>query len=267
KEIKSLGDDIARKLGCLKDTQAATLACLRAVPVKALLDAWPISRPAYNTPTLPQEPREALRAGAFHRVPIIWGGTHDEERGWAAGYLVRQPFGEDVLAKSLSDAFSGKAADVAAVYSAQAYGSAASAWAAAATDVAWSCPTLQSDRYAAEHTPVFSYEFDDEHAPNPGGAFASPAGFELGAAHASELAYLFDLGARRATLTPAQQQLSTSMMRYWTNFARSGNPNGPGLPTWPRFNQAGRTLSLAPDAVRAFDLSDAHHCRLWAAVG
>jgi para-nitrobenzyl esterase len=47
------------------------------------------------------------------------------------------------------------------------------------------------------------------------------------------------------------------MTTYWTNFAKAGDPNGPSVPTWPRFEKAsGRTLYLgtpiavggAPDA-------------------
>jgi para-nitrobenzyl esterase len=47
------------------------------------------------------------------------------------------------------------------------------------------------------------------------------------------------------------------MTSYWANFARSGDPNGPGLPEWPRYGENGQVLHLdqtirhAPDALRA----------------
>jgi len=46
------------------------------------------------------------------------------------------------------------------------------------------------------------------------------------------------------------------MMSYWTNFARSGNPNGPALPEWPRYGAKNevlhldKTITATPDALR-----------------
>lgn len=66
---------------------------------------------------------------------------------------------------------------------------------------------------------------------------SSTRGGQPGAAHSDDVPYLFtQLGI---TQSPAPDQddlaLGETMRAYWTNFARSGNPNGPGLPTWPQY--------------------------------
>jgi para-nitrobenzyl esterase len=53
-----------------------------------------------------------------------------------------------------------------------------------------------------------------------------------GASHASELAYLF--GNLPATAGPGDRETARLMGDYWVNFARTGDPNGAGLPAWPR---------------------------------
>jgi para-nitrobenzyl esterase len=76
-------------------------------------------------------------------------------------------------------------------------------------------------------------------AQNPPG----PAGQPVAAAHASEIPYAFNnLGKPALFPDPSEPALSAAsapdrkvadqMSSYWVNFARSGDPNGPGLPTW-----------------------------------
>jgi para-nitrobenzyl esterase len=53
---------------------------------------------------------------------------------------------------------------------------------------------------------------------------------------------------------PADRRLAAQMAAYWTNFAKTGDPNGPGLPAWPRFTQANRQVMLLEAGPRAAEL-------------
>jgi len=64
---------------------------------------------------------------------------------------------------------------------------------------------------------------------------------QTGARHASEIPYVFGtLGSDTSVKWPPEDtRLSGAIQGYWTNFARTGNPNGGGLAEWPRYTKDG----------------------------
>lgn len=263
-EVEALGRSVAEQLGC---TEPGALDCLRALAPERFLEVWPVSRPAYGNAFLPKDPAFALRAGEAASVPIIWGAARDEWRSSAGSFEAAEGFTREKYERFLEQAFGARAADVLAAYPPEQYEGVAYAWAAASTDSAWSCPTLAAAEQASARAPVYAFEFADRDAPNP--AYKIPDGFDLGAAHATDLLYLFDLGPTRVSFTPPQHALSELMIRYWTTFARTGDPNHPSAPAWPRFDAAkdGTFLELVPDpGPRPVDFAARHHCDLWQSI-
>ena len=67
--------------------------------------------------------------------------------------------------------------------------------------------------------------------------YITPQGAELGLGsfHASEIAFAFN-NLDRSKATAAEQQLADTMSKYWTTFARTGDPNAKGQPEWTAYN-------------------------------
>ncbi|TDO68329.1 carboxylesterase family protein [Kribbella sp. VKM Ac-2571] len=219
---------------------------------------------AYGNRTLPVEPGKALELGLFPPIPVLSGHTKDEARAIASvAELLGDPVTSDNYGTRLTEAFGSRAAAVQAAYPVSAHQgerAAALAWSAMDTDRVWACTQQATTAAFARHTTTYSYEFADPAAP---GYLPFPDGFPTGSSHGSELNYLFDAASGvpyQYQLTPAQQRLAKQLRHYWTNFARSGDPNGPGVPGWPLWP---RTQILAPGASGPVDDRDNHHCDLW----
>jgi para-nitrobenzyl esterase len=116
----------------------------------------------------------------------------------------------------------------------------------------------------SKFTPTFAYEFTDPNAPQ---RFVPPAHFPYGAYHAAEVQYLWGLPnpLNAPALNGDQRALADTMVGYWAQFARAGNPNTAGAPQWPAYTSASDLfLSLRPPSpvVEAGFAKD-HKCEFW----
>ena len=194
------GAAFAAKAGCAGHRRE-TAACLRGLPVATILASQNAAgyQPDVDGSVLTQSIGTALASGQFNRVPVINGSNHDEWRLFVAlDTLDGQP---PVTAANYVTSIGNElglppavAQQVAAQYPVSSFPSAdGRAWARSGTDAMFACPALAVDLDASKFVPVHAYEFSDENAPE---RFLPPLGFPYGAAHASEIQYLFDIAAR-----------------------------------------------------------------------
>ncbi|SES44653.1 para-nitrobenzyl esterase [Streptomyces sp. yr375] len=259
---RATGDELATKVGCASSHDVT--ACLRQVTVPRLLAAQNTDQqPAYATPLLPTDPGAAIAAGRFHHVPVLIGNNHDEGNGWAAGIIqAGNPVTPDTWPDVVSAFFPSPVQTKAIIREYPVHGTdGGPVLGAVIGDANFACPTAHTAALLATQVPTWRYEFADKHAPplTPG----TPP-FPLGAQHASELPYLFDLGGHPRTLTAAQHRLANTMINYWTHFARTTNPNTPSSPPWPQQTP----LSLTPNHITPTPTTNSdHHCTLWNTLG
>lgn len=261
----------AGKLGCGSPATAAT--CLRDLPA-ARLESGPgyarigtniLTGPVTGTRRLPAAPPAVVGTGMTARVPVLIGSTADEFTIFVATmYLSRGRL--PAYRTLLADTFGADAAAVAARYPPSRYDGVGPAYAAAVGDGVFSCPIDSMAKSLARRQPVYSYEFNDRTAPAPEPLRAVP--FGIGAGHALELRYLFDMGGA-PPLNVAQRVLADQMIAYWSRFTATGAPDVKGQPEWPRLDpERPQSLSLQTGTpVLTGDFAERHHCDFWASRG
>ena len=95
-------------------------------------------------------------------------------------------------------------------------------------------------RARTARTPAYTYFWDH--------VLPGPDAEKYGAFHTSEVPYVMNtLAMSRRPFTTADRDIADRMSSYWANFIKTGNPNGPGLPTWP---------AVSADAADTMELGD-----------
>src|SRR5512139_436665 len=273
------GRKFAGSLGCTD--QPTMVACLRGKPAGDFggdfLSMWGLNdlswTPVIDGKVIKESTGSAIRSGRYTKVPLIVGSNKNEGRLFTAvQYHVLQ--GRRSTADDLNTAITRRApaAEQAmrAAYPPASADNADLALSDFTTDGLFACAALFTSRAAASNPGqrVYQYEFAD---PKPPLSDLDPL-MPLGDYHVAEVFYLFKTMQNVPLLlglNADQQRLSEQMLGYWTTFARTGDPNGPGTPAWPAFtSRSSRAQRLTSQGTAPFgSFAGDHHCDLWAGLG
>jgi para-nitrobenzyl esterase len=285
---ESGGSSFASSLNCT-GSASAVVSCMRGLSATSIINeansgANSLSvlnttfSPNVDGAVIPQAPATAIKAGKFNKVPVIEGTNLNEGTlfvllsVFATGRAV--PLNSFTYAAALDGIFGAtNAAKVERQYPVSAKNSADTQLSAVLTDWGFACAANTTDGLLSADTSTFAYEFSDPNPPALPGITEKPPDFSLGDNHGSELTYVFQglLNGETISLTSAQLGLSNQMIAYWTNFAKTGNPNASGVPNWPQFStsthdvQSLTSAGNGPSPITTF--STEHQCNFWAGLG
>jgi para-nitrobenzyl esterase len=233
-----------------------SIEALRTKPAAEILQAAAKPGSARFVPNidgyfLPESVNAIFAAGKQSHVPLLAGWNADEQS-------FRAIFGKEEVSLENYRArvralYGDKAEGILKLYPAETSGQARR-----------SAQDLAGDRFIGFSTwkwlemqlktgkaPVYRYRFEQT---LPLTADAAPDA-EAAAPHASEIEFVFQvLSSRKLPWRPEDRKVSELMGSYWSNFAKTGDPNGDGLPRWPAYSQDGyQVLHLRADPAAAPD--------------
>ena len=256
----------AHNAALLLQASGASLHELQHLPWPALLAladrvgfVFPWCKPNLDGVVLHEQPRHALAQGRCASVPLLIGTTLEETRYFSAVCadpadpgMTPEAFSDDILVNPshLVPYFGADAQRVVELYLA-AYPNRHDAAVALSTDGLIRAMSTRFAAAASEHQPTWMYLF----------GFRSPVkgrtGQSYGAYHSIEIPFVFgnDGPEIEAVTAPRAQwgTLAEQMMDAWAAFARSGNPNTPSLPHWPRYDTTRRATMVLDQPCAVVD--------------
>ena len=226
---EKMGEEIAKALGC--DAAPDVLAALRAKSSDQVLNAANPAQglfgkgnkfgPVVDGWVLPDDPGRLWDQGKQADVPFMTGTNADEGTIFLQQLPVQHVLGYRLAARTL---FQDQADEVLKLFPVEKDEDIPGALNKLVTVASFVSPARMLVRAMAQRqTPVYLYHF--MRVPD------TKRAAKLGACHAIEIPYVF--GTLPKGLGEKDEKLSESVCRYWANLAKTGNPNGAGLPAWP----------------------------------
>lgn len=246
-EAETIGVNFARQHG-IEGVDAAALAKLRGLSAAEIVDggqesAGPGGPATYSGPILDgrlteETPQSAYEAGRQMRVPLIIGSNSADFVGFISADTKEALFSQ----------FGGRKAEAMAAYDPNGTTELRTLLVMAGADRVQAEPArFTASAFVAKGAPAYVYRFSYVPA-------SMRTQWRNGVPHGAEIAYVFDtlgvggFGGPRAAPAPEDQAVARMVNTYWANFAKTGDPNGPGLPKWPRYDPGkNEILEFRPD--------------------